>query len=323
MGVQIWQVLFSVAAWIAVGCGTALGQSGGPASDSSDQAEQLRQRIAALESELAEARAQLESLERQTPEPAVSEPVAAEPPAATVPAGVPASPGLVEGAKPALPSWLTGWKSRIEVGFNGAEGNSTRQSLRLVFKSDRKTERHETHFGSLYKLTTQEAERSENRLVLDARNDWLQAGESPVRYFIKGTLEFDEFQAWDARASGFGGVGYEILKDEKTTLLGRGGFGGSKRFGGTNDEFRAEAFVSADLAHQLSDDQKLTAGVEYLPDTDGWREYRLNADASWEVRIDPESELYLRVGVATRYDSDPGRAESTDLDYFVNLGWTF
>lgn len=350
-GVQGRRSITWVAAGIAATTVSAFAFGGG-VQEPSDQAEALQQQIAELEAKLAQAKAQLEALQQdpppaaaadgseagggeagpsqppvdaagETPMPTPAPEVVAVVPPVPTDGSAPGDPSSVPTDRGAFARWLSSWKSRIEVGVNGAEGNSTRQSLRLGFATNRKTEKIETKLSSTYKLTQNNGERSENRLQIDGRNDWLQGGDSHLRYFVTGTLEFDEFQAWDARASGFGGLGYEIIKTDKTTLLGRGGFGGSQRFGGTDDEFRAEAFLAGDLSHKINDAQKLTAALEYLPDTDGWSEYRLNGNASWEMRIDPDSELFLRVGVATRYDSDPGSAKTTDVDYFVNLGWAF
>lgn len=329
-GVQGRRPIFVAAAWIAATCGLAAG--GGVSSPGPDP-DTLRQQIAELESKLAEAKAQLAAAEESKGQPAAtSEPTPVEALAdVPLPSGPPApkhdlasgDPGMIPGEQPAWATWLRSWKSRVELGLNGNAGNTSRQSIRFVFNSDRKTERLEQHFASNYKLANDDHGRSENRLVIDARNDWLASNQSPIRYFVKGSLELDEFQSWDARASGFGGMGYDIIKGDKTTLVGRGGFGGSQLIGSEDEEFRPEGFVAANLTHQLSDVQKVHAAVEYLPQTDELREFRLNANASWEMRIDPQKDLYLRVGVATRYDSDPGQAETTDLDYFLTLGWTF
>lgn len=328
--------MFMVAAWIAAMSGLAAGRDSPQSGPNRDA---LRQRIAELEARLAEARAQLTAAEAEEGVPAAARtepvPIESTPVEAVADAPLPSSPpmlesdqtpgdpGLIPIERPAWASWLRSWKSRIELGLNGNEGNASRHAVRLVFTSDRKSERLEQHFAGNYKLAAQEGGRSENRLVIDARNDWLGANQSPVRYFIKGTLELDEFQAWDARASGFGGLGYDIIQGERTSLVGRGGLGGSQLIGSVEEEFRPEGFVAANLTHKWTDAQKLIAAVEYLPQTDELREFRLNANASWEMRIDPQKDLYLRVGVASRYESDPGEAETTDLDYFLTLGWTF
>lgn len=314
---------------------TALGSSA--FGQAEDDAAVLRQKIAELQAELDRTRNELAAvLKSEDPEgveaaatPATDGvPLAAGPPEpetldAQTADPAPVDPPPTDTAGAGLPRWLRDWKSAIEFGLSGSEGNAPRHALRFVYQAHRNTERTETSFSSYFRVTSQESGESLKQFTLDARNDWLNPGTSDLRYFVQGKLEFDDAQEWDHRASGFGGIGYALIKDDKTTLLGRGGFGGSKRAGVEDDEFRAEAFLAAELTHAISERQSLHAGFEYLPNSSAWREYRLNADASWELKIDPESDLYLRLGVANRYDSEPGSARPNDLDYFVNLGWTF
>jgi hypothetical protein len=331
-------------AWVSAMVLVGVAALGSPAlGQASDEAEALRQRIAELQAELESTRAELAEVLKAEPAagaeatPATDEvPLAAGPPDAEpaeeppeAEAGGAVAPGAAGAGADAmkaaggLPAWLRDWDSSVEFGLSGSEGNARRHALRFVYKASRNTERTETSFQSYFRMTSQDSADSLKQFTLDARNDWINQNKHDLRYFVQGKVEFDDAQAWDHRVSGFGGVGYAFIKDEKTTLVGRGGFGGSKRAGVPDDDFRAEAFLAADLTHAISERQKLQAGFEYLPDTSGWRAYRLNADASWELKIDPDNDLYLRMGVASRYDSDPGSARSNDLDYFVNLGWTF
>jgi uncharacterized protein DUF481 len=304
-----------------------------------DEAAALRQHITDLEADLEATRARLAEVLKAESPPDVADTAAAnavdaprldtdlQSPEHEAPAGEPVDASTEQAPLPVvenrLPTWLRDWKSSVEFGLSGSEGNTRRQAIRLVLSTHRKTERTETTLKSLFRMTSQENSKDLSQLTLDARNDWLRPGPSDLRYFAEGKVEFDDAQPWDYRLSGFGGVGYTFIKDEKTTLVGRSGFGGSQRVGLPDDEFRAEAFLAADITHQISKLQKIKAGFQYLPDTATWSDYRLNADASWEMKIDPESDLYLRVGVANRFDSDPGSARRNDLDYFVNLGWTF
>jgi len=321
---------------------TALGASmlAGPVSaQTADEAAALRQRIAELQAELENTKAELaEVLKSQpveAPEAAAATPPSDDNPVHSIPVDeaaptdAPPPPEVVEPPEAIavdgwrLPAWFRDWNSSVELGITGTEGNTRNQALRFVFQTRRNTERTETSVNSLFRMTSRDGADSLKQFTLNARNDWLNPGTNDFRYFVQGKLEFDDAQPWESRVSGFGGIGYALIKDDKTTLLARSGFGGSKRMGIEDDDFRAEAFLAADLTHAISERQKLQAGLEYLPNTDGWQEYRINADASWELKIDPKNDLYLRMGVANRFDSDHGSARPNDLDYFVNLGWTF
>jgi len=324
---EVWMKVRSI-----VWTGVLLAVSGAAFAAEPDPATELRDKIAALEAELNAHRAELAAiLKAENPE-TVPVPPAGEPAHAATVEPVETSIDVELEEEPAteavepehyLPAFLRGWKSSVEFGLNGSAGNTDRQSLRFVFKTRRKTEKIETSFNSLLRMTQQESSDAVRQLTLDGRNDWFNQDIKSLRYFAEGKVELDEAKPWDYRVSGFGGIGYEFIKNEKTSLVGRSGFGGSQRIGIDDDEFRAEAFLAANVSHKLTDQQNIKAAVEYLPDTSTWQEYRLNANAAWEVKIDPESDMYLRMGVANRYDSDPGNARPNDLDYFVNIGWSF
>ncbi len=51
--------------------------------------------------------------------------------------------------------------------------------------------------------------------------------------------------------------------------------------------------------------------------------YRLNSQVNWEVVIDEENHLSLKIGVVDRYDSTPEGKEPNDLDYKTVVVWSF
>jgi putative salt-induced outer membrane protein YdiY len=221
------------------------------------------------------------------------------------------------------PSWISGWTGSIQFGLNGSEGNTDRLNLRFGFDAARLGTRMETRIVTSYSYATSDGDTTENKARLDVRNDWL-IKDSRWRYFVLGLLEYDRFQDWDFRASIFPGVGYEFIKTERTLLLGRAGAGVTREFGGERNEFIPEALLGADLEHKLTERQRLTATVNFFPELDNFGDYRLNARAAWEILVDPEINLSLKLGVENRYDSDPAPGiRRNDFDYFALLAWSF
>ena len=118
-----------------------------------------------------------------------------------------------------------GWSGSVELGLNGSEGNSSRVNVRAGLGAERKTEETETTFSFVYTYAKDDGEESENQGQIDLRNDWLLGKDSPWRIYALGRVEYDTFQNWDWRVSAFAGVGYEFIKTDKTTLIGRFGAG--------------------------------------------------------------------------------------------------
>lgn len=224
---------------------------------------------------------------------------------------------------PTPTGFFQGWTGSAEAGLSGASGNTERFNFRTGLNLSRETEEMVTTFGAVYSYANDDGSETENRARFNARNDWLLP-DSPWRIFAQAGVEYDEFQDWDLRYTVFAGGGYEFIDNDTTTLLGRIGVGGSYEQGGQNEEFTPEGLLGLDLAHQLTERSKITATAEYYPSFDDLTEFRAIARASYEVLVDPEMNLTLKLGAENRYDSDPGAGfKRNDLDYFATLVWAF
>jgi putative salt-induced outer membrane protein len=219
---------------------------------------------------------------------------------------------------------LDSWDKSIDIGITGASGNSDNLNARVQLSAERKTSKMESKASALYRLSQSDGDNTENRFRFDLSNDWLPPEGSKIRWWARGAYEYDEFQAWDHRLSASGGLGYELINNDKHTLVGRLGLGGSQTFGDDNEEFRPELVAGLDYAYQIKENQRFVAGTEILldvSDTDFWR---TNSFARYEALIDPTNGLNFKTGITHRYDSEPGGdVDKSDFEYFATLGWTF
>jgi putative salt-induced outer membrane protein YdiY len=239
-------------------------------------------------------------------------------------------PEPVDGACGSPELWLgpvsfwEGWKGSVEAGVNGSAGNSESLNLRAGLKAARKLELTDTTLSMTYSRASTDSEVKENRLEASARNDWLFPGAMRWRYFAMARYEYDDFQEWQHRATVGNGLGYALIDDERTLLLPRLGIGAFREIGGGDNRIHPEGIVGVDLAVQMTERQKLTLTAEYLPDLLEFPGYKARAAGAWEVLVDPESSLSLKIGVEDRYDSSPGLGvKRNDLDYFLLLALTF
>lgn len=217
-----------------------------------------------------------------------------------------------------------GWDGSIEAGLNGSDGNSESLNIRAAFNAARKSESAETSFKSEYAYATTGGDKDKNRWFNELRHDWLLGRDQRWSIFALGQVEYDDFQDWTWRLSAFAGPGYKLIKTDKTTLNLRAGGGITKYIGGERNEIIPEGLLAGDMTHQLTERQKLTAAVEYYPSFKNFDEYRIVARAGWEILIDPEVNMMLKIGVEDRYDSEPGEGfKKNDIDYFATIGWKF
>ncbi len=227
----------------------------------------------------------------------------------------------VESTRPL--DWNEGWEYSFSAGITGASGNNENFAGRVSLTGERLTESNETRIFSSYLYTNSEGQRSASRGELGIHHDWLLEG--PWRYFAEGLYEYDEFQAWQHRLSGAFGVGYEFINNDKTTLIGRVGLGGSYEAGKDADEkFVPEGVLGLDWTHQLSTNTKLAAGTTYYPSFDDFGEFRWNNRAGIEVIIDQEIGMTMNAGIEHRHDSTPGIGiKPNDINYYMGVGWKF
>jgi len=240
---------------------------------------------------------------------------------------IPSSDALLDTEPPADEEFVTweplrSWEGSIELGLNGTEGNSEAFNLRFGGKLKRHTPVSEQTYEFNYVDQSSNGVKSARNGLFDGRIKW-PFNDSPWSWFFHTGLEYDEFKPFDLRLSFDTGLGYDFIRNDVTTLTGRVGGGASKEINGISDDWVPEMLWALDLERKLSERQKMSASVEYLPDVTDFEEYRLNAKASWEVVIDPDWGLSLKLSAINRYDSTPDGAKPNDIDYAALFLWSF
>jgi putative salt-induced outer membrane protein YdiY len=220
------------------------------------------------------------------------------------------------------PGELGLWTGSFELGLDGSEGNTQTFNLRFGFDVQRKTEENRFALDLDYHKATSNTMETANQAFLDGRCDQFFP-DSPWSAFLAGTVDYDEFSSFDVRVTSHIGFGYELAKSELTCLSGRLGAGCSHEIGSLDKSYVPEAIFGLDFEHQLGKRQKLTATAEYMPDVTGMNDFRLRAKTSWELLIDPQMDLSLKLSVLDRFDSTPNGAKPNDLDYAAVLLWKF
>lgn len=218
---------------------------------------------------------------------------------------------------------LAGWGKRVELGFNGVQGNAEGGSLRANVQASRSDARAQASMSATYEYATSRGDVTQNRVVASGRAERLMV-DSPWRSFVVGSYESDQFRDWDHRVSVGAGLGYQFAGDGRTSLIARGGMSVARDVGGLDDRVRAEAILGLDFSHAISERQRVGGAVDYLPDVGDAGAFRANSRASWEIMIDPEAHLSLRIGGENRYDATArGGSRRDDLSYFAVLAVEF
>jgi len=218
---------------------------------------------------------------------------------------------------------FSGWKSRFEAGLNGSDGNTEKASLYLSVVSNRETASSRQQFDASYIHGTSDGDQDVGKGTVGFRNDWL-FNEKPYFLFADGRADYDRFQAWEFRTSGFLGAGYDWIKKDNYSVTLLAGLGATREFKSVNNEIRPEAMLGTDVTWAISENQDLTYKFRFFPDLDDGGEFRFTNDLAWVIALPDMENANLSLGVKQEYDSHAENTiEENDIYYYVAIGFDF
>jgi len=212
------------------------------------------------------------------------------------------------------------WSISFELGINGNSGNSETLNLTSGLDLEQKHDLITNSIRFRYNHATAEDIEIKNNAMLKLGHE-RQLADSRWSLFARNDLIYDRFKAFDLRVVLNAGLGYTFFASEISTFKGRIGAGTSREIGGPDDEWVPEAVLGLDYRRQLTARQKLTAIVDYYPQIDQFSDFRMITDISWELLVDEEANLSLKLSVIDEYDSTPHGRKPNDLNYAMLLLW--
>ncbi len=214
------------------------------------------------------------------------------------------------------------WSGNFDMGLNGSSGNIELFNFRFNLAAIREDDFTKLTLKSNYVRMQSDGIKSGNRLFFEGRNEW-KFIESPWTIYAHNTTEYDEFRNWRTRIGMDTGLGYQLIKNDLTSLTVRGGPSVSHEFRGPTTDWVPELTAGLQVDHKLSERQKLYFQFDYFPDVRDFNEYRMNTQASWEIVLDAVNNLSLKLSAISRYDTTPDGDSPDDLDYAATLLWSF
>ncbi len=215
------------------------------------------------------------------------------------------------------------WKSHFVVGFGFQSGNTEVGELSLEFTTKRERDESRDTIDARYYYGQERGDRNANKFTSGIVHEWLFE-DSPVSVFADGRFDYDEFNSWEYRLSGHGGVGYQLIDENDLNVILRGGFGGAKEFKSSRNQFIPEALLGGELAWTISKRQEFKLESTLYPDLDDTGEYRNISSASWNYKLNDEGNTAFNLGLYNEYQSktDPGVARN-DIRIFGGLSFDF
>jgi len=214
------------------------------------------------------------------------------------------------------------WSGSADLGLNGASGNSQLLNLRAGFTANRKTPDNLLTSNFVYAFSKQDGTVTQQQALLNARDEILFPG-SPWSLFASTNIEYDEFKSYDFILGLYAGVGYAVLDTETVIWKLRAGAGASRQVGGPRNQWVPEGILGTDFCYRFNERQSFVSTLDYYPDMTRFSQFRVRARAAYQIVVDPESGMAIRLGVQERYDSNSGNGQPNDFTYFAALGFNF
>lgn len=215
------------------------------------------------------------------------------------------------------------WSGRLELGANGASGNSDANAFYIAFGVKRETALSTLTDDLSYRLATNDGVTTTNRFFNSARYERQVTADSRWSWFAQTSQEVDEFKDYDLRLSGSGGLGYDAVKNDRTTLTLYGGAGAAREFGGSDVTLNPFALLGAGYTRKINTRVSFRAAGEFEPRLDDFGEYRLRGKAGLDVDLNESGSLKLTLGIEDEFDSDPGTARKNDFYYTAAVVYSF
>ena len=212
------------------------------------------------------------------------------------------------------------WDGSISMGTDGTRGNSETERIHGQVELERLTRCGLLELELDYIRSDANDQLTKHHALFELSHQWTRE-DSPTSWFGEFGIEYDEFKAFDMRLKANGGIDRTLFKSERNTIISRFGAGVSKEVNGPDDRVVPEAVFGLDYAHSKDDFQTWQIQFEYFPDWTDFTEFRIEARVEWEVILDKDYGLSLKMLGIDRYDSTPINRKPNDLTYSILLSW--
>ncbi len=218
---------------------------------------------------------------------------------------------------------LKDWSRKLGISLVGSSGSSENYTFRSSLNFNYEDDKSRWDSTSVYLLSSDENETSENKAYTTLTRDWLVLDAKPF-YFSQTNFYWDEFKDYDYRVMQFGGTGYHFFKDEIWDVIGRLGLGVKHTIGGElSDETVIEGLVGFEIKREIKDKNSIEATNIFYPSLTDRDEYRNVSTLNWYRKLGYISGLGFKIGLRNEYDSTQEKGNEYDFDYFVSITWDF
>lgn len=216
----------------------------------------------------------------------------------------------------------SGWKSVIDIGINGATGNSENVAFYGRITSKKEEAMGAWIFDAAYRYAKSEGVSTQHDFTGGIRKDWRKEEGSPCFYFADARFDWSHFKAWQTRYSGHVGIGHDTIQDENLKVTFKAGLGAVTENGSAVDGVRAEGLLGFEGVWTIDEHQEFTFHSTAFPDFDESGEWRFISGIEWSMVINTMKNASLKIGANHEHDTQAMRpTDKNDLFYYLALSF--
>jgi putative salt-induced outer membrane protein YdiY len=220
------------------------------------------------------------------------------------------------------------WTGDISLGLTSTHGNTKIETINASVGLAKRTDNDRTTINFDYARSKQE---NRDTGEIQTTEDWWRAKGKYDYFFSKkmygyvnGRYEKDAVAELDRRMIIGGGGGYQWIESSDMNFSTE--FGLATLYEKYTNETDSKSELSLELGYhfdkKLNKIASLTHDLTYYPSTDKFSDYFLTSSVG--IRADLTERMFASFRTLFQYDATPAiGAGSTDVKYFLNLGYRF
>lgn len=227
-------------------------------------------------------------------------------------------------AKPVEP--VAPWTGKFDLSLTGSGGNSSTQNFRAGVDTKHENDEGIDTINAWYLRNENDHEASAEKSFAQYRHEW-KLTDSKYRPFVQASYERDLFVDYTSREAAAVGVSYPCIEGDVHKVTSRLGAGISYKSGNDDpdvDSTNYEALVGLDWLWTISTTKSFSFGTDIYPSINNVGDARAVSKAAYEIKVDPDSAWFIKLGIDHFYDTAPGSGtDRSDYNYYVGLGRAF
>ena len=213
------------------------------------------------------------------------------------------------------------WTFVLGTAFGYVQNVNTELNVRLSAQAEHNSAFARLRLSGSYFLNSTNDTVVDNDFLFNTTQDWF-VPDSNWSIFATGTYQWDAFEQWEHRISGYLGPGYKLVDRETLSLDLRIGAGATYEYG--VPQVLPEALLSLEWNWEIDDRQSLNGIFSYVPDFTMIEQYRLEFNGEWNFRLQKEEGLSFYMGIRNQFQSIvPAESTRNDLRLFGGVKYEF